>query len=200
VIRDRHGWYVSIDGAPQVRPNRVKSCPRIKDSLLEAIAGFEFSPPRFRRSLELQGDEPVTSNLTVTGTVLYAPEGPRLVAEDGSLRLRRLTVSDAAAGAISMASGAGDYASFLDRIRFAPMTTVKGTFSIASADSAPLVTIASNLRPASDEEVRAAIKADLQLSIDQQQADGCVPQMSAEELMELTRGNDEDAVTSSPRP
>lgn len=144
----------------------------------------------------------MADNEAVTGVVLHAPEGMRLVMADGSKRLRRVMVTGAAGAAIGLAGRAGDYASFLERIRSVPMTTVFGRFVIASADTAPRVIATSNLRPATEAEVRAAIAADVQLSINELRAGGCVPTMSAEELMELTRGNDEGEmdIPSSPRP
>jgi hypothetical protein len=141
----------------------------------------------------------MSENVTLIGVVLYAPEGVRLVPLDaGGRRLRRVTVSTKALNEMGL-SGPDAYADFLARIRLAPRTTVHGTFVVAGAGSAPLIVSAANLRPASEEEVRAAISIDINQSISDLRADGVAPTMSAEELMNLMRGDDEVAdVSPSP--
>lgn len=135
--------------------------------------------------------------VTMTGVVLYSPSDVmRLVsAVAGERRLRGVAVSTKALEDMGLSSE-GAFANFLARIRLAPMTTLHGTFVVADADSHPRIVSATDVRPAVAGEVSAAIAADTEQSIAELRASGVVPTMSAEDLMNLMRGDDEDVQTS----
>jgi hypothetical protein len=138
-------------------------------------------------------------NMKIAGVLLYAPEGMLLAPLDGSPRLRRVLASPKAIEDMGFA-GPNAYAEFMAQVRLHPTKTVHGSFVVAAADSAPLLISASDIRPATENEVRAAIRANLEQSLAELRNKGIVPSIPAEDLMKVLRGEDDEPEAASPRP
>lgn len=136
----------------------------------------------------------------VTGIVLYSPTGNlKLVPLNAGERVLHSIVLSTQALEDMGLTGYGAYVDFLKRIRLAPTETVHGTFVVTDADSAPRIVSAANLRQATAEEISAAITADIKQSLAKLRAANVVPVMSAQELTELMRGDDEETQPSPAR-
>ena len=99
---------------------------------------------------------------------------------------------------LSMAARAGlglsldeDLIAFAQKIRLKPAESIIGTFSIIPSADLPIVGEVSAYRQVSKEELAVAIKTRLEAALAQLRDNNIRPTMSAEELMNLTRGRDE---------
>jgi hypothetical protein len=144
---------------------------------------------------------------TVRGVILRQAGYTILAPVDGAGEvLRNVGFSEVGAAAMGFAD-LDEKMSFLERIRTDPKLALYGAFEVAQINAANQrpghgfpseIVGASELRPATEDEVRAAIRINLDRALERLAAQNVRPTMSAEALMELTRGGDHDEELPSP--
>lgn len=137
------------------------------------------------------------SAIKTRGVLLAGPDGLRLVPLDGKKRLRGLTVVGQAADTLNLLHPDG-MEPWIAAARETPRKTVAGEF-IVMVEGAVVSLTHADVRRVTEEELRQANRIDLDQALATLREAGVRPTMSAEELMKLTRGDDED-IAPAPGP
>ncbi len=132
----------------------------------------------------------------VRGVILRGAGETRIVPLDGGEVLRDVGASPR--GAAALGFDEAGYAGFLERIRLAPHDTLHAAFDVVHGAKGRVIIGAAEVRPATGDEVRAAIRAGLESGLAALRDRGIGPTMSAEELMALTRGEDDGPDSPAP--
>ncbi|MGY3582470.1 hypothetical protein ACVIGB_000605 [Bradyrhizobium sp. USDA 4341] len=132
----------------------------------------------------------------IKGVLLGGPKGLRLVPLDGNQRLLEFGLQGQAADAIDHLHPEGVEA-FARMIRERPKTTVCGDFTV-HRNGLTISLVHADVRAVTDIELAEAHRIDLDQALTELRNAGIRPTMSAEELLELTRGGDDEPVAPSP--
>lgn len=136
------------------------------------------------------------SGMRITGVLLAGPDGLRLVPLDGKKRMRGLSIIGQAAAALDLLHPDGLEA-FVAAARKRPRATVAGEFVVVG-EGEPVSLIHADVRRVTEEELREANRTDLDQALTELREAGICPIMTAEELMKLTRGDDEEPEPQGP--
>lgn len=130
--------------------------------------------------------------------MLAGPGGLRLVPLDGKKRVRGIAIVGQAAQALDLLHPDGMEA-FVAAARKTPKKTVAGEFIVMS-EAGAISLIHADVRRVTEEELRQASHIDLEQALTELREAGVEPTMSAEDLMKLMRGDDEEPEAPSLAP
>ena len=137
------------------------------------------------------------SAIRTRGVLLAGPDGLRLVPLDGKKRMRGIAVVGQAADALNLLHPDG-MEPWIAAARETPRKTVAGEF-IVLVEGEAISLAHAEVRRVTEEELRQANRIDLDQALTTLREAGIRPAMSAEDLMKLTRGDDED-IAPAPGP